>query len=97
MKRITRVRASGLQEISEVVAKGSRVKVIDSNAMARVEVVSLTSTNGRSWPWTLATNMRPKEQNPLLNVALGLNGIGKRFCPPRTLSGTNLEQMIDER
>ena len=59
---MTRVRVSGLHEISEVTGKGSRLKVIDSNAMARVEVVSLMSTNGRVWPCTLATKIRPSKQ-----------------------------------
>ena len=57
-----RVRASGLHEISEVSGKGSRVNVIDSNAMARVEVASLINTNGRCWPCTVGTKIRPSNQ-----------------------------------
>ncbi len=44
----TRVRRSGLQEISELSGKGSLVKVIDSKAIARVEVESETKTNGET-------------------------------------------------
>ena len=71
---MTRVRVSGLHEISEVTGKGSRLKVIDSNAMARVEVVSLMSTNGRVCAGTLATKIRPSKQRvpkPLSNGEVG--------------------------
>jgi hypothetical protein len=91
-----RVRASGVHEINEVTGKGSRVKVIDSNAMARVELVSLINTNGRSWPCTLATRIRPRKQRVPnhLNVELSPEDECKRVCLTHTFTGTNLEHVI---
>ena len=53
------MRESCLQSINEVVAKGSRVNVIDSKAIARVESASLISTGGRSW--ACANKAQPRE------------------------------------
>lgn len=59
---MTRVRGSGPHEISESRGNGSRAKLIDSNAMARVEVVSLINTRGRASIFMLARQTNPSKQ-----------------------------------
>lgn len=87
------MRESCLQSINEVVAKGSRVNVIDSNAIARVEVDSLISTGGRFWAG--ADKAQPKEiSNSVNNLVINVTrGVGKLN---RDRSSSNLERDIRE-
>jgi hypothetical protein len=74
------VRESCLQSINEVVAKGSRVNVIDSKAIARVELGSLISTGGRFW--ARADKAQPKVisssvKNLVINVTRGVEKLNR--------------------